>query len=48
MHLVQNNYNKELKSHLEVPDKENQTSVSNSIATLTEVTFESEESFLLD
>ena len=35
-----------MKSYLQ--DKENQTSIFNSIATLNELTFESEESFLLD
>ena len=45
-HLVQDNYSKE--SSLEESDKENQTSVSNSIETLNEVTFESAESILLD
>ena len=33
-----------MKSYLQVSDKESQTSVSNSIETLNEVTFESEES----
>ena len=42
--LIQDNYNKELKSNLQVPDKENQASVSNSIEILNEVPFESEES----
>ena len=37
-----------MKSYLQVSDKENQTSISNSIETLNEVTFESEESILLD
>ena len=37
-----------MKSYLQESDKENQTSVSNSIETLNEVTFESEESILLD
>ena len=37
-----------MKSYLQLSDKENQTSVSNSIETLNEVTFESEESILLD
>ena len=46
MHLVQDIYSKE--SYLQEPDKENQTSVSNSIETLSGVTFESEESILLD
>ena len=46
IHLVQDIYNKELKSYLQESDKENQTSVSNSIETLNEVTFESEESVL--
>ena len=41
-------YNKELKSYLQELVKENQTSVSNSIETLNELTFESEESILLD
>ena len=44
IHLVQDNYDKELKSYLQVSDKESQTSVSNSMETLNEVTFESEES----
>ena len=48
IHLVQDIYNKELKSYLQESDKENLTSVSNSIETLNEVTFESEESILLD
>ena len=46
IHLVHDNYNKELKSYLQESGKENQTSVS--IETLNEVTFESEESILLD
>ena len=46
IHLVQDNYNKELKSYLQVLGKENQTSVSNLVETLNEVTFESEESTL--
>ena len=37
-----------MKSFLQVSDKENQKSVSNSIETLNEVTFENEESILLD
>ena len=37
-----------MKSYLQESDKEDQTSVSNSIETLNEVTFESEESLLLD
>ena len=37
-----------MKSVLQVSDKENQKSVSNSIETLNEVTFENEESILLD
>ena len=37
-----------MKSYLQELDKENQTSVSNSIETLNEITFESEESILLD
>ena len=37
-----------MKIYLQESDKENQTSVSNSIETLNEVTFESEESILLD
>ena len=37
-----------MKSYLQESDKENQTSVSNSIETLNEVTFESEESILSD
>ena len=48
IHLVHDNYNEELRSCLQVSDKENQTSTSNSIGTLNEVTFKSEESFLLD
>ena len=48
IHLVQDIYDKELKSYLQQSDKENQTSVSNSIETLNEVTFESDESILLD
>ena len=36
-----------MKSYLQDSDKENQTNVSNSIETLNEVTFESEESLLL-
>ena len=40
-YLVQDNYNKELNSYLQVSDKEKQTSVSNSVETLNEVTFES-------
>ena len=48
INLVQDNYNKEFKSYLQVSDKEIQMSVSNSIETLNEVTFKSEESFLLD
>ena len=48
IHLVQDIYNKELKSYLQESDKENQTSVSNSIETLNEVTFESEVSVLLN
>ena len=48
IHLVQDICNKELKSYLQQSDKENQTSVSNSIETLNEVTFESDESILLD
>ena len=48
IHLVQDIYNKELKRYLQKLNKENQTSVSNSIETLNEVTFESEESILLD
>ena len=35
-----------MKSYLQVSDKENQRSLSNAIATLNEVTFESEESWL--
>ena len=38
----------ELKSYLQVSDNENQTSVSNSTASLNKLTFEIEESFLLD
>ena len=37
-----------MKSYLQESDKENQTTVSNSIETLNEVTFESEKSILLD
>ena len=37
-----------MKSYLQVSGKENQTSVSNFIETLNEVTLESDESFLLD
>ena len=37
-----------MASYLQESDKENQTSVSNSTETLNEVTFESEESILLD
>ena len=37
-----------MKSYLQESDKENQMSVSNSIETLNEVTFESEESVLLN
>ena len=37
-----------MKSYLQESDKENQASVSNSIETLNEVTFESEELILLD
>ena len=37
-----------MKSYLQESDKKNQESVSNSIATFNEVTFESEESILLD
>ena len=48
IHLVQDIYNKELKRYLQELNKENQTSVSNSIETLNEVTFESEKSNLLD
>ena len=48
IHLVQNIYNKELKSYLQKSDKKKQTNVSNSIETLNEVTFESEESVLLN
>ena len=47
-HLVQDDYNEELEGYLQVSNKENQTSVSNSIATLNAVTFESKGSFLLD
>ena len=45
-HLVQDIYSKD--SYLKESDKENQASVSNSIETLNEVTFEREESILLD
>ena len=38
IHLVHDNYNEELRSCLQVSDKENQTSTSNSIGTLNEVT----------
>ena len=48
IHLVQDDYNEELKSYLQVSEKENQTSVSTSIETLNEVTFESKEWILLD
>ena len=48
IHLVQDIYSKELKIYLQTSDKENQTSVINSTETLNEVTFESEESILLD
>ena len=48
IHLVQNICSKELKSYLQESDKENQTSVSNSIKTLNKVTFKSEELILLD
>ena len=37
-----------MKSYLQELDKENQTSVSNSVETLNEITFESEESVLLN
>ena len=37
-----------MNSYLQESDKENQMSVSNSTETLNEVTFESEESILLD
>ena len=47
-HLAQDNYNKELKTLLEVSGKKNHTSANNSKATLNKVTFESEESVLLD
>ena len=52
IHLVQDIFNKEFsqlefRSYLQESDKENQTSVSNSIETLNEVAFESEESTLL-
>ena len=46
IHLVQDIYSKE--SYLQESDKENQTRVSNSIETVCWVTFESEESILLD
>ena len=46
--LVQDMYNKALKSYLQESDNKNQTSVSNSIETLNEVIFESDESILLD
>ena len=46
IHLVQDIYSKE--SYLQESDKENQTRVSNSIETVSGVTFESEESILLD
>ena len=45
IHLAQNNSK---ESYLQEPDKENQTRVSNSIENLSGVTFESEESVLLD
>ena len=48
IHLVQDIYKIELKRYLQESDKENQTSVNNSRETLNEVTFESEESILLD
>ena len=48
IHLVQDNYNKELKCYLQVSDKENQANVSNSIETLNQVTFQCEKSILLD
>ena len=48
VHLVQDIYNKELKTYLQVSEKENQKSVSNSIKILTEESFETEESILLD
>ena len=47
-HLVLNIYDKELKSYLQESDKENQASGSNSVETSSEVTFESEESILID
>ena len=37
-----------MKSYLQVLDKEKETNLRNSIQTLNEVTFESEESILLD
>ena len=46
IHLVQDICSKE--SYLQESDKENQTRVSNSIETVSGVTFESEESILLD
>ena len=46
--LVQDMYNKALKSYLQESDNKNQTSVSNSIETLNEVIFESDGSILLD
>ena len=48
VHLVQDIYSKELQSHLQKSDKENQTSVINSLETLNMVTFGSEESVSLD
>ena len=45
-HLVQDIYSKD--SYLKALDKEKQTSVSNSIETLNEATFEIEESILSD
>ena len=38
LHSVQGIYNTELKSYLQESDKENQTSVSNSIENLNEIT----------
>ena len=48
VHLVQDIYSKGLKSYLQESDKENQTSVINSLETLNKVTFGSEKSASLD
>ena len=45
---MQDIYKIELKRYLQESDKENQTSVNNFRETLSEVTFESEETILLD